>query len=234
MHYFCMFTLHFWPGNTVVHVYGWKPLLIGHWKRQLLLIFMHNVWKCTVQYYLLIIILLLGLNDFIFVLQMQLLAAVLSMARELDPSYWTMWPALGLNLDFMTVLTMELAFITVPTLKMLVPLVRFNVSDVWRTSAVNYQSDALGTIWLVLNAKFLDLSLSNKSDISYLKNQPSLWNHSDSFKGYHSQTVSCSVGITSSWCFHSLSASHRCVYVALAPWYLELANVPTNNRHRKH
>jgi len=57
---------------------------------------------------------------------MQLLAAVLSMARELDPSYWTMWPALDLNLDFMTVLTMELAFITVPTLKMLVPVVRFN------------------------------------------------------------------------------------------------------------
>ena len=79
---------------------------------------------------MLIIILLLGLNDFIFVLQMQLLAAVLSMARELDPSYWTMWLALDLNLDFMTVLTMELAFITVPTLKMLVPLVRFNVSDV--------------------------------------------------------------------------------------------------------
>jgi len=88
-----------------------------------------NISNCTVQYYLLII-LLLGLNDFIFVLQMQLLAAVLSMARELDPSYWTMWPALDLNLDFMTVLTMELAFITVPTLKMLVPLVRFNVSDV--------------------------------------------------------------------------------------------------------
>ena len=89
-----------------------------------------NVLNCTVQYYLLIVILFLGLNDFIFVLQMQLLAAVLSMARELDASYWTMWPALDLNLDFMTVLTLELAFITVPTLKMLVPLVRFNVSDV--------------------------------------------------------------------------------------------------------
>ena len=72
---------------------------------------------------------MLGLNDFMFVLQMQLLAAVLSMARELDPSYWTMWPALDLNLDFMTVLTMELAFITVLTLKMLVPVVRFNVSE---------------------------------------------------------------------------------------------------------
>ena len=61
---------------------------------------------------------------------MQLLAVVLSMARELDASYWTMWPALGLNLDFMTVVAMELVFITVPTLKMLVPVVRFNVSDV--------------------------------------------------------------------------------------------------------
>ena len=79
---------------------------------------------------MLIIILLLGLNDFIFVLQMQLLAAVLSMARELDASYWTMWPALDQNLDFMTVVAMELVFITVPTLKMLVPVVRFNVSDI--------------------------------------------------------------------------------------------------------
>jgi len=65
-----------------------------------------------------------------FVLQMQLLAAVLSMARELDPSYWTMWPALDQNLDFMTVVAMELVFITVPTLKMLVPVVRFHVSDI--------------------------------------------------------------------------------------------------------
>ena len=72
----------------------------------------------------------LGLNEFMFVLQMQLLAAVLSMARELDPSYWTMWPALDQNLDFMTVVAMELVFITVPTLKMLVPVVRFNVSDI--------------------------------------------------------------------------------------------------------
>ena len=59
---------------------------------------------------------------------MQLLAHLLSMARELDPSYWTMLPALALSLDFGNVPAMELAFITVPTLKMLVSFVRFNVS----------------------------------------------------------------------------------------------------------
>jgi len=41
-----------------------------------------------------------------------------------------MWPALDQNLDFMTVVAMELVFITVPTLKMLVPVVRFHVSDI--------------------------------------------------------------------------------------------------------
>ena len=71
------------------------------------------------------------MNDFIFVLQMQLLAHGLSMAKELGPSYWTMWAALALNLDFMTVVTMALVFITVPTVRMLVPPVRFNVSDIY-------------------------------------------------------------------------------------------------------
>jgi len=61
---------------------------------------------------------------------MQLLVPMLSMARELDLSYWTMWAALALSLDFGNAPVMELAFMTVPTLKMLVPRVRFNVSDV--------------------------------------------------------------------------------------------------------
>ena len=59
---------------------------------------------------------------------MQLLAHLLSMARELAPSYWTMLPALALSLHFGNAPAMELAFITVPTLKMLVSVVRFNVS----------------------------------------------------------------------------------------------------------
>ena len=61
---------------------------------------------------------------------MQLLVPMLSMARGLDPSYWTMWAALALSLDFGTAPVMELALMTVATLKMLVPPVRFNVSDV--------------------------------------------------------------------------------------------------------
>ena len=165
-------------------------------------------------------------NEWLFVLQMQLLAAVLSMARELDASYWTMWPALGLNLDFMTVVAMELVFTTAPTMKMLVPVVRFIVSDVWRTSGVKYQSgywyyvtevgENLGG--LVLNAKFLDISFSIKSDISCLKNRPSLWNHSNPFKSYYSQSVSCSVGIMSSCSLLALGQTH--VIVTMFPSYL--------------
>ena len=64
------------------------------------------------------------------ILQMQLLIAMLSMARGLGPSYWTMWAALALSLDFGNAPVMELAFITVPTLKMQVSAVRFNVSDI--------------------------------------------------------------------------------------------------------
>ena len=42
-----------------------------------------------------------------------------SLARELDPSFWTMWAALAVKLDLLTVLPIQLAFITVSTLKML-------------------------------------------------------------------------------------------------------------------
>ena len=42
-----------------------------------------------------------------------------SLARELDPSSWTMCPAEAVKLDLLTVLQIQLAFITVPTLKML-------------------------------------------------------------------------------------------------------------------
>jgi len=42
--------------------------------------------------------------------------------------------------------------------------------------------------------------------------------HSDPLKsspGSHSQYVSCSVGITSNWCFHSRLASHLCCLCSL-------------------
>ena len=42
-----------------------------------------------------------------------------SLARELDPSSWTMCPAEAVKLDLLTVLPIQLAFITVSTLKML-------------------------------------------------------------------------------------------------------------------
>ena len=42
-----------------------------------------------------------------------------SLARELDPSSWTMWGALAVKLELLTVLPIQLAFITVSTLKML-------------------------------------------------------------------------------------------------------------------
>ena len=51
------------------------------------------------------------------------------------------------------------------------------------------------------------------------------------FRGSHSQSVSDSVAtyaslVTASfWHFHSQSASHRCVYVASASWYLKLVTV---------
>ena len=56
-----------------------------------------------------------------------------SLAKELDPSSWTMCPAEAVKLDLLTVLLIQLAFITVPTLKMLA----FDVETVswhqWRT-----------------------------------------------------------------------------------------------------
>ena len=60
-------------------------------------------------------------------LQMQLHAHLLSMAREQDPSFWTTLPVGALSLDLWTVLTMELVFTTVPTQKMPVPPAVFNV-----------------------------------------------------------------------------------------------------------
>ena len=58
-----------------------------------------------------------------------------SLARELDPSSWTMCPAEAVKLDLLTVLPIQLAFITVPTLKML----EFGVEIV---SVLVYQSHA--------------------------------------------------------------------------------------------
>ena len=53
------------------------------------------------------------------ILQVQLHCYVHPLARELDPSSWTMCSAEALKLDLLTVLLIQLAFITVPTLKML-------------------------------------------------------------------------------------------------------------------
>ena len=46
------------------------------------------------------------------------LCSVLLLVRELDPFSWTMWAALGMNLDSLTVATMESVATTVSTLKM--------------------------------------------------------------------------------------------------------------------
>ena len=53
------------------------------------------------------------------VLQVLLQFNVHSLAREQDPSSWTMYPAEALSLDLLTVLPIQLAVITVLTLKML-------------------------------------------------------------------------------------------------------------------
>ena len=63
------------------------------------------------------------------VLQVQVHTHVLFMARELDPSSWTMCSATALSPDFLTVLPMQLAHTTVATQRMLVPAVEFSVSD---------------------------------------------------------------------------------------------------------
>jgi len=48
----------------------------------------------------------------------------LHLAKELEQSFWTMLPVVVLKPDLWTALAIQLAFTTVPTLKML-------VSDVW-------------------------------------------------------------------------------------------------------
>ena len=60
---------------------------------------------------------------------MQLPDHLLSMAGELDPSFWTMLGALAQSLDFGTALTMELVLTTVAIRKMLVPRADFGVSN---------------------------------------------------------------------------------------------------------
>ena len=69
------------------------------------------------------------MSNLFAVLQVQLHTYVLSMARELDPSSWIMWAALALSPGFGTAPTMVLIYITVPTQRMLVQAVEFNVSD---------------------------------------------------------------------------------------------------------
>ena len=64
------------------------------------------------------------------VLQIQLHTPMLSTARELDQFGWIMYNALALSPDFMTVLPVQLAHITVATLRMLVLVVKFSVSNV--------------------------------------------------------------------------------------------------------
>ena len=64
------------------------------------------------------------------VLQIQLRTPMLSMARELDQFGWIMYSVLALSPDFMTVLPVQLAHITVATLRMLVLAVKFSVSNV--------------------------------------------------------------------------------------------------------
>ena len=59
--------------------------------------------------------------------QMQLLARLPSLGKELEPFFWTMYSVLALRLDWWTVPTMELAHITVPTLKMLVSVAALHV-----------------------------------------------------------------------------------------------------------
>ena len=58
---------------------------------------------------------------------MQLLGHLPSLARELEPFFWTMYSVLALKPDWWTVPTMELVHITVPTLKMLVSVAALHV-----------------------------------------------------------------------------------------------------------
>ena len=54
-----------------------------------------------------------------FSAQVQLLDPLPSLARELEPFFWTMYSVLALKPDLWTVLVTHLVFITVPILKML-------------------------------------------------------------------------------------------------------------------
>jgi len=60
----------------------------------------------------------------------QLPAPWLTSVRELEPFCMIMWSVLGQSPGFRTVPVMELAFITVPTLKMLVLNVRVRIKHV--------------------------------------------------------------------------------------------------------
>ena len=51
--------------------------------------------------------------------QVPLPGLVPSLARELEPFFWTRWPVLGLRPDLRTVAVTHLVIMTVPTLKML-------------------------------------------------------------------------------------------------------------------
>ena len=59
--------------------------------------------------------------------QVQLLARLPTLARELEPFFWTMCSVLGLKPEYKTVPVMELETIIVPTLKMLVLNARVNI-----------------------------------------------------------------------------------------------------------
>ena len=66
--------------------------------------------------------------------QVQLPGLVPTLARELEPFFWTRWPVLGLRPDLWTVAVIHLAFMTVPTLKMLEsPVVRLLVNMMLNT-----------------------------------------------------------------------------------------------------
>lgn len=56
----------------------------------------------------------------VFILQVQLLAALHTLAKERESFSWMMWAVLELKAPFWNVLIMELETIIVPTLRMLV------------------------------------------------------------------------------------------------------------------
>ena len=68
--------------------------------------------------------------EFPFLPQEQLPSRLPSLARELDPSGWTMCIVLGLKPDLFLVPTMRLAVTIVPTLKMLASDVNVSNTDI--------------------------------------------------------------------------------------------------------